>query len=113
MKLKTVIGATAMLITAGCAHKSIEEVPAAEAARLDPKLVREAVIYEPGAESCTAVPEISAPRLRVTMAPKQRIENGKKIVEKRCEWTLEGDVVILDFPSDRQRVSSKDGGRSQ
>lgn len=87
------------IVFAACAHKAPEKVPPAEAARLDKNLVRNTVVFEPGAEAGAVLPDISAPRLRATLVP-EKIE-GNRLIEKHREWTLEGDVILLSIPETR------------
>lgn len=85
-----------LVVTAGCAHESAIEKEEKEASRFNRKLVKEAVVFEPGTESNAVVPDISAPRLRAIWIP-ERVENGK-LIEAHREWLLEGDVSILGIP---------------
>ena len=80
------------IVVSGCAHKE-QKVDPKDAARIDPKLVRETVVYEPGSERGAVVPDLSAPRLHAIWV-EERIENGR-LIEAHREWQLEGDVVIL------------------
>ena len=79
-----------------CAHREAKVDPK-DAARLEPQLVRETVVYGPGSEQGAVVPEISAPRLKAEWIS-ERVENGR-LIEAHREWLLEGDVVILGMPS--------------
>jgi hypothetical protein len=90
-------------IGVGCATSKPPEVTPDQAAKLDRKLVKEAVIYEPGTEQGAVVPEISAPRLHAIAIP-EHIENGR-LVEKHREWILEGNVSILGIPKQRAENS--------
>lgn len=87
-------------VMGACAHGE-KKVDPKDAARLDPKLVRETVVYEPGAEAGAVVPEISAPRLRAIWVP-EKVENGH-LTEAHREWQMEGDVVILGTPQRRPK----------
>lgn len=86
------------IVFVSCSHGE-KKVDPKDAARLDPMLVRETVVYEPGAEVGAVVPEISAPRLRATWVA-EKIENGH-LTEAHREWQIEGDVVILGTPGRR------------
>lgn len=84
-----------ILAASACAHKE-QKVDPKDAVRIDPKLTRESVVFEPGSERGAVVPDISAPRLRAIWV-EERIENGR-LIEAHREWQLEGDVVILGTP---------------
>ena len=92
-------GAAAACATlgAGCASSQTNNVSPDQAAKLDRRLVKDAVVYEPGTEKNAVVPEISAPRLRAIWVP-ERVENNR-LVEAHREWLLEGDVTILGIPN--------------
>lgn len=83
-------------IGAGCASSKPKEVTPDQAAKLDRKLVKDAVVYEPGTEQGAIVPEISAPRLHAILV-REHIENNR-LIETHREWELEGDVSILGIP---------------
>ena len=78
-----------------CAHREAKVDPK-DAARLEPQLVRETVVYGPGSEQGAVVPDISAPRLKAEWIS-ERVENGR-LIEAHREWVLEGDVIILGSP---------------
>jgi len=95
-KLNVFMVAAALVMTVGCAHESAIEKEEKEASRFNRKLVKEAVVFEPGTESNAVVPDVSAPRLRAIWVP-EKIDNGK-LIEAHREWLLEGDVSILGIP---------------
>jgi hypothetical protein len=102
MKLKKVfVIAMSCIWIAGCSHSKIEEVREEDAARINRKLVKQTVVYEPGAEDGAVVPDLSAPQLRAMMIP-EHIENGR-LVEKHREWQLEGEVTLLGTPAPIKR----------
>lgn len=90
------IGVGMALAVSACAHSKPDTVPENEAVRIDRKLVREAVVFEPGTKDGAVVPDLSAPRIRAILVP-EHVENGR-LVEKHREWQLEGDVLILGTP---------------
>jgi hypothetical protein len=83
-------------IGAGCASSQSKVVTPDQAAKLDRKLVRDAVIYEPGTEQGAVVPEISAPRLHAILV-REHVENNR-LIETHREWELDGDVTLLGIP---------------
>lgn len=91
-----VISLITTISAVGCAHMQPQEVAASDAAKLDRKLVRDAVVFEDGAQNGAVVPEISSPQLRATMVP-ERVENNR-LIEAHREWILDGDVTILGIP---------------
>jgi hypothetical protein len=96
------------LCAVSCAHREAKVEPK-DAARLEPRLVRETVVYGPGAETGAVVPEISAPRLRAEWI-REKVENGR-LVEAHREWVLEGDVIILGTPPGEAPSASQKGAR--
>ena len=102
-----VIVSVLSLCAASCAHRETKVEPK-DAARLEPQLVRETVVYGPGAERGAVVPEISAPRLKAEWVG-EKVENGR-LVEAHREWVLEGDVVILGTPPVRGADAHEKGG---
>lgn len=94
--------------TVGCAHVQPQEVAARDAAKLDRKLVRDAVVFEDGAKDGAVVPEISSPQLRAIMIP-ERVENNR-LIEAHREWVLDGDVAILGIPHSTVRSTIKTTG---
>ena len=107
MKTLRQLCTVAFVVTfAGCAHGSASGVAPEDAAKLDRKLVRDAVVFDPGTKDGAVVPEISAPSLRAMMVP-EHVENNR-LVEKHREWVLEGDVAILGIPN----IQSKQNGSS-
>jgi hypothetical protein len=101
--IRTFVSILTTIALAGCAHKE-QKVDPKDAARIDPRLTQETVVYEPGSERGAVVPDISAPRLRAIWVD-ERIENGR-LIEAHREWQLEGDVVILG-------TSKPQGGRHE
>lgn len=79
-----------------CATPSANDATPEQAARIDRKLVKDAVVFEPGAEDGAVVPEISAPCLRAVIVPELR--EPKRIVERHREWILDCDVSLLGIP---------------
>lgn len=96
MRIWTLYVLGTCLFLMGCAHLRNASETAMEAARLDPVLVRETVVFESGTKDGAIVPEISAPRLRAVWVP-ERLE-GNRLIEAHREWFLEGDVTILGIP---------------
>jgi hypothetical protein len=84
-------------ILCSCAHAKPDAVSAAEAARIDRKLVRDSVVYDPGAKDGAVVPDISSPQLRAIIV-EERVE-GNRLIERHREWILEGDVSLLGIPA--------------
>ena len=84
------------LVLTSCAHSKSDTVTAEDAARIDRKLVRNTVIFEPGAKEGAVVPDVSAPQLRAVIV-EERIE-GNRLIERHREWLLEGDVALLGVP---------------
>lgn len=97
MKFRSSILILLVGISSGCAHKAPVSISEQEAARLDRNLVREAVVFEPGAETNAIVPDVSAPRLRAVFVKGHR-EGTNRYTESRREWLFEGDVVLLGIP---------------
>lgn len=85
-----------MVLGSACAHQKVDNVSAEDASRIDRKLVKESVVYEPGAKEGASVPDVSAPRLRAVWV-EERIE-GNRLIEAHREWLLEGDVSLLGIP---------------
>jgi hypothetical protein len=94
------VGMIAAFGGAGCATTKQNEVSPDQAAKLDRRLVKDAILYEPGTEQGATVPEISAPRLHAILVP-ERVENNR-LIERHREWILEGDVTILGIPKKAQ-----------
>ena len=90
--LKMNLACAFLMAAAACAHESVNSVSDAEASRIDRTLVKDTVVYEPGAKEGAVVPDISAPRLRAIEVA-ERIENGR-LIEKHREWIVRrfGDV---------------------
>ena len=84
------------LIFTSCAHALPSPVLPSDAARIDRHLVRDTVVYEPGAKDGAVIPDVSAPQLRAVMV-EERIE-GNRLIERHREWILEGDVSLLGIP---------------
>lgn len=93
---KQMISLIITISAAGCAHVQTQEVSARDGAKLDRKLVRDAVVFEDGAKDGAVVPEVSSPQLRAIMVP-ERVENNR-LIEAHREWILDGDVAILGIP---------------
>jgi hypothetical protein len=87
------------LVLTACAHSQPATVGPADAARIDRKLVRDTVVYEPGAKDGAVVPDVSAPALRAVMV-EEKIE-GNRLIERHREWILEGDVSLLGIPENK------------
>ena len=98
--LKLFCAAMAFIIT-GCVHHATENTSAAEAVRLNPRYVRNAVVYDTGAEEGAVVPELASPQLHAIMV-EEHIENGR-LIERHREWAVEGDVSILGIPKPSPR----------
>ena len=88
------------LMFVSCAHGPANSASPEEAARLDRKLVKETVVYEPNAKEGAVVPDVSAPGLRAIWV-EERIE-GQRLIEAHREWLLEGDVTLLGIPKTKQ-----------
>lgn len=80
-----------------CAAPAVNDAKPEQAARIDKKLMKDAVVFEPGTKEGAVVPEISAPSLRAVWVP-EKIE-GNRLVEAHREWILEGDVSLLGIPN--------------
>jgi hypothetical protein len=107
INLQKIMCLGSLVVLGACAHSKPEVVTEEEAARLDPKLVRESVVFETGTRDGAAVPEISAPRLRAVWVPETITDNGKKVVESHREWVLEGDPIILGIPKNSPSKSKE------
>lgn len=83
-----------------CAAPAVNDATPEQAARIDRKLVRNAVVFGPGAEDGAVVPDISTPCLRAVIVDEER--TPKKIVEKHREWYLECDVSLLGIPKKKK-----------
>lgn len=90
---------------AGCAHGRAENVAPEDAARINRKLVRNAVSFGPGAEDGAVVPEVSSPCLRAEMVPERTETN--RLIEKHREWVLDCDVRLLGIPDERRARGSR------
>jgi hypothetical protein len=66
-----------------------------EAARINHKLVRNAVTFGPGADNGAVVPDVSAPCLRAELVPEHLEDSGRTLIEKHREWHLNCDVQLL------------------
>ena len=89
----------------GCASKPADSVSADQAARINRKLVKNAVSFGPGAEDNAVVPDVSSPCLHAEIVP-EKIE-GNKLIEKHREWALDCDVRLLGIPVEKTKVGSK------
>ncbi len=85
-----------------CAHQKVENASPEEASRIDRKLVKESVVFEPGAKDGASIPDVSAPRLRAIWV-EERIE-GNRLIEAHREWLLEGDVTLLGIPRSQKKA---------
>ena len=74
-----------------------------QAARIDRKLVKDAVLFEPGAEEGAVAPEVSAPCLRAVMVEERR--EPKRIIERHREWFLDCDVSLLGIPASKRKAT--------
>jgi len=100
--LSNMVGVAAVLCSVvGCAHQPIESVSKEEAARIDRRLVRNAVNFAPGSESGAVVPDVSSPCLQAEIVD-EKIE-GNRLIEKHREWTLGCDVRLLGIPKVAER----------
>lgn len=98
MKFRNQLGLALLMICSACAHTKVDTVSPEDAARLDRKLVKRSVIFEPGAEEGATVPDISAPLLRAVIVP-EHLEGTNRLVERHREWILEGDVSLIGIPT--------------
>ena len=81
-----------------CSHgQNSNDVSPEQAAKIDRKLVRDAVVFEQGTKDGAIVPELSAPRLRAVWVA-EKVENNR-LIEAHREWILEGEINILGIPS--------------
>lgn len=112
MKYFVQIGSCGLVLLSGCAHKSVDSVGTPDAARIDRKLVRSAVVFDPGAEDDAVVPDVSSPRIRAVIIPEHIDDNGTRLVERHREWLLDGSVVLLGTPSVAKKQSvAKESGK--
>lgn len=103
MKIEIRFLAIGLLVCAmACAHSQEVPVSEADAARLNKRLVREAVVFEPGTKEGAVVPDLSAPQLRAIWVP-ERVENNR-LIEAHREWLLEGEVGLLGVPKPQKGV---------
>lgn len=79
-----------------CAAPAVNDATPEQAARIDRKLVKDAVVFEPGTKDGAVIPEISAPSLRAIWVEERR--EGNRLIEAHREWILEGDVSLLGIP---------------
>ena len=82
-----------------CAAPAVNDATPEQAARIDRKLVKDAVVFEPGTKEGAIIPEISAPSLRAIWVEEKR--DGNRLVEAHREWILEGNVSLLGIPKKR------------
>jgi len=94
--LIAVLASASAVLAVGCAHAPVNNVSPDEAARINRKLVRNAVSFGPGAEVGAVVPDVSAPCLRAEVVPETVSSN--RLVEKHREWVLDCDVRLLGIP---------------
>lgn len=109
MKYFVFLGPLALILLSGCAHKAADPVSSSDAARIDRKLVRDAVVFEPGTEDGATIPEVSSPRIRAILVPEHIDDNGTRLVESHREWLLDGSVVLLGTPSASKKQSTAKG----
>lgn len=79
-----------------CSHGGAAGAGREDRAKIEPEVVREAVVFEPGTKDGAVVPEISAPNLRAIIV-EEKID-GNRLIERHREWILEGDVQLLGIP---------------
>lgn len=106
-KAMSVVAITAALV--GCAHGQTSSVEPEDAAKLDRKLVKDAVVFDPGTKDKAVVPEIAAPGLRAVFVARH-LEGPRHLVGEHVDWFLDGDVSILETESQKQpQVKEKKG----
>jgi hypothetical protein len=108
-KTLVVVGVILTGLMVGCAHTPPGNVSPDEAARLNRKLVRNAVSFGPGAEDGAVVPEVSSPCLHADIVD-EKIE-GNKLIEKHREWMLDCDVRLLGIQAERVHPEHEHAGR--
>lgn len=95
--IRSLIACSILAVGAGaCAAPAVNDATPEQAARIDRKLVKNAVVFEPGTKEGAVIPEISAPSLRAIWIEEKR--EGNRLIEAHREWILEGDVSLLGIP---------------
>ncbi len=96
MNFAKFVGLISLLGLGACAAPAVNDATPEQAARIDRKLVKDALVFEPGTKEGAIIPEISAPSLRAIWVEEKR--DGNRLLEAHREWILEGDVSLLGIP---------------